>query len=144
MRIRTLALAALLLGGISTIGTPHALAAPAGGGSSLANAAAALESPVIRVQNPRRRGGPGFRGQRGPGPGGRGRRGRGGIGPGGAAAIGVIGAIGTMIAIDAARQRAEADANYDSAVQYCIDTFRSYDLRTRSYLGHDGYRHSCP
>jgi hypothetical protein len=38
---------------------------------------------------------------------------------------------------------------YDSSgapadVNYCIQTFRSYDVRTQTYLGFDGLRHSCP
>lgn len=32
---------------------------------------------------------------------------------------------------------ADADA-------YCFSRFRSYDPRTRTYLGYDGYRHPCP
>jgi BA14K-like protein len=30
------------------------------------------------------------------------------------------------------------------SVQYCMQRFRSYDLSTRTYLGTDGLRHSCP
>jgi hypothetical protein len=30
------------------------------------------------------------------------------------------------------------------AVAYCIRRFRSYDLRSGTYLGNDGYRHPCP
>jgi hypothetical protein len=33
---------------------------------------------------------------------------------------------------------------YDSAVAYCIRRFKSYDPVSRTYLGYDGYRHSCP
>lgn len=29
-------------------------------------------------------------------------------------------------------------------VQYCINRFRSYDPASRTYLGYDGRRHSCP
>jgi BA14K-like protein len=32
----------------------------------------------------------------------------------------------------------------DDAVAYCIQRFKSYDLRTGTYLGFDGYRHPCP
>jgi MFS family permease len=32
----------------------------------------------------------------------------------------------------------------DSAVAYCLRRFRSYDPRSRTYLGYDGYRHPCP
>jgi BA14K-like protein len=30
------------------------------------------------------------------------------------------------------------------AVAYCMQRFRSYDPRSGTYLGHDGYRHPCP
>ena len=30
------------------------------------------------------------------------------------------------------------------AVGYCMQRFRSYDPRSGTYLGNDGYRHSCP
>ena len=30
------------------------------------------------------------------------------------------------------------------AVEYCLSRFRSYDPRTGTYLGYDGYRHPCP
>lgn len=33
---------------------------------------------------------------------------------------------------------------YDDAIAYCIRRFRSYDIRTRTYLGYDGRRHPCP
>jgi hypothetical protein len=32
----------------------------------------------------------------------------------------------------------------DDAVGYCMRRFRSYDPRSGTYLGYDGYRHSCP
>ena len=38
----------------------------------------------------------------------------------------------------------DAYAYDDSGVEYCIQRFRSYDLASRTYLGYDGYRHSCP
>jgi BA14K-like protein len=31
-----------------------------------------------------------------------------------------------------------------AAVRYCIRRFKSYDLRSGTYLGYDGYRHPCP
>ena len=31
-----------------------------------------------------------------------------------------------------------------SAVAYCMDRFRSYDQRSGTYLGNDGFRHPCP
>jgi BA14K-like protein len=30
------------------------------------------------------------------------------------------------------------------AIESCIRRFKSYDLRTRTYLGYDGLRHPCP
>jgi hypothetical protein len=32
----------------------------------------------------------------------------------------------------------------DDAVAYCIQTYRSYDPASGTYLGNDGYRHPCP
>jgi len=32
----------------------------------------------------------------------------------------------------------------DDAVDYCMQTYRSYDPRSGTYLGYDGYRHPCP
>jgi hypothetical protein len=32
----------------------------------------------------------------------------------------------------------------DSAVAYCLRRFKSYDPRSGTYLGYDGYRHPCP
>jgi BA14K-like protein len=32
----------------------------------------------------------------------------------------------------------------DDAVEYCIRRFKSYDPRSGTYLGYDGYRHPCP
>lgn len=29
-------------------------------------------------------------------------------------------------------------------VNYCIQTYKSYNVRTGTYLGYDGQRHSCP
>ena len=30
------------------------------------------------------------------------------------------------------------------SVSYCAQRFRSYDPRTGTYMGYDGYRHPCP
>jgi hypothetical protein len=30
------------------------------------------------------------------------------------------------------------------AVGYCMRRFKSYDPRSGTYLGYDGYRHPCP
>ena len=32
----------------------------------------------------------------------------------------------------------------DDAVGYCMQTYRSYDPRSGTYMGNDGYRHPCP
>jgi len=32
----------------------------------------------------------------------------------------------------------------DDAVAYCMQTYRSYDVRSGTYLGNDGFRHPCP
>ena len=32
----------------------------------------------------------------------------------------------------------------DDAVAYCMQTYRSYDPNSGTYLGNDGYRHPCP
>jgi hypothetical protein len=32
----------------------------------------------------------------------------------------------------------------DDAVAYCMQTYRSYDPASGTYLGNDGYRHPCP
>ena len=29
-------------------------------------------------------------------------------------------------------------------VEYCRQTYRSYDVRSGTYLGYDGLRHACP
>jgi hypothetical protein len=32
----------------------------------------------------------------------------------------------------------------DDAVAYCMQTYRSYDPSSGTYVGYDGYRHPCP
>ena len=32
----------------------------------------------------------------------------------------------------------------DDGVAYCMQTYRSYDPRSGTYLGYDGLRHPCP
>ncbi|MEJ2377948.1 MAG: BA14K family protein [Pseudolabrys sp.] len=32
----------------------------------------------------------------------------------------------------------------DDAVEYCMERFKSYDPRSGTYMGYDGYRHPCP
>jgi len=74
--------------------------------------------------------------QRGRGRGRGGYRGRGNYG----AAIGAgvaVGVIGGMIAADQARR-------YNSAVEYCMQRFRSYNPETGTYIGFDGRERPCP
>ena len=33
---------------------------------------------------------------------------------------------------------------YDDGVAYCMQRYRSYDPRSGTFLGNDGYRHPCP
>lgn len=35
-------------------------------------------------------------------------------------------------------------AYYDDEVSYCMRRFKSYDPRSGTYLGYDGFRHTCP
>jgi hypothetical protein len=37
-----------------------------------------------------------------------------------------------------------APAGGDDSVAYCMQTYRSYDPQSGTYLGNDGYRHPCP
>jgi BA14K-like protein len=37
-----------------------------------------------------------------------------------------------------------ADPNGGDPVAYCLQRFKSYDPRSRTYLGYDGFRHPCP
>ena len=61
---------------------------------------------------------------------------RGSWGPAvGAGVAGLI--IGGALASQAAQAR-------NDAVAYCMQRFRSYDPASGTYLGYDGYRHSCP
>lgn len=39
---------------------------------------------------------------------------------------------------------AEVPAAGGGDVAYCMQTYRSYDPRSGTYLGYDGYRHPCP
>ena len=102
---------------------------------------------VIEVQNRRRgRGGARNAGRGGArnarrGGGRNARRGgggrRGGGNNDGAIAAGILGGLflGAIIANESQRSR---------DVEYCIQKYRSYDPRSGTYLGYDGYRHACP
>jgi hypothetical protein len=37
-----------------------------------------------------------------------------------------------------------ADPSGGDPVSYCLQRFKSYDPRSGTYLGYDGYRHPCP
>jgi hypothetical protein len=61
-------------------------------------------------------------------------------GPGPAIGAGILGfAAGAAIAGAAANSRYSDDGH----VQACLDAYRSYDPRSDTYLGYDGYRHRC-
>jgi hypothetical protein len=36
------------------------------------------------------------------------------------------------------------DGGGDDGVAYCMQTYRSYDPQSGTYMGNDGYRHPCP
>ena len=66
-------------------------------------------------------------------------RGRGGGNVGAGIALGVGAAvIGGAIAASAAQARQQ------QAIDYCMQRYRSYDPRSMTYLGSDGYRRPCP
>lgn len=49
------------------------------------------------------------------------------------------------VALGAAAASAAQNAQSErEAVAYCMQRYRSYDPRTGTYLGYDGYRHPCP
>jgi hypothetical protein len=75
---------------------------------------------------------------RGGGGGGRGRGyGGGNVGAGIALGIGAA-VVGGAIAASAAQARQR------EAIDYCMQTYRSYDPQSMTYVGRDGYRRQCP
>ncbi len=78
---------------------------------------------------------------------GRGYRGRGWYGGGAGVAAGVLGGliVGGILAAPY-YDGPYYDRGYSGgdAVGYCMRRFRSYDPRSGTYVGYDGYRHSCP
>ena len=64
---------------------------------------------------------------------------RGGIGIGAGLAAGAI--IGGALA---ARPYYATPYQSRGAIEYCMSRFKSYDPASGTYLGYDGYRHSCP
>jgi hypothetical protein len=85
---------------------------------------------------------------------GRGYYGRGWYGPGWGVGAGLLGGaiIGGMLASPyyyGSGPYYAAPGYYDEpppgdAVAYCMQRFRSYDPRSGTYLGNDGFRHPCP
>lgn len=133
MNGRTTLLASSFLLGMAALAPLPTAAAPLSGGAALSSSAAMQQEPLLtRVQARRHNGG--RRGGGGHGGGG------GGIDAGGAAALGIIGAIGTLMVIDAARQQQDQS----DAVAYCMQRFRSYNPRTGFYVGFDGRPRRCP
>lgn len=106
-----------------------AAAAPFGAAlsrDSVAQTALGDDSLVMQIQH-----------RRGPRGGHRGGGGR-GNNDGAAVAAGVLGGLllGAIIANETQRS--------NRGVDYCMRRFRSYDPRSGTYLGNDGYRHRCP
>ena len=131
MRLPLSMTAALIGAGLLALPAP-ANAVPLGGAISrnlMSQAQADGNSLVIQVQR-RRGGGGGGGGHR------RDDRRRGGVNSG-AVAAGILGGLllGAIIANEAQRSR---------SVEYCMRRYRSYDPRSGTYLGYDGYRHRCP
>jgi hypothetical protein len=52
-------------------------------------------------------------------------------------------AAGAILGLAAGAILGNAAAN-NNTVAYCSQRFRSYDPRSGTYLGYDGYRHPCP
>jgi hypothetical protein len=52
-------------------------------------------------------------------------------------------AAGAIFGLAAGAILGNAAAN-NNAVAYCSQRYRSYDPRSGTYLGYDGYRHPCP
>jgi Ni/Co efflux regulator RcnB len=63
---------------------------------------------------------------------------------GGAAAAGIIGlAAGAMIANSANQPRYYSGGYGGDYVSYCSNRYRSFNPRTGTYTGYDGYQHRC-
>jgi BA14K-like protein len=139
-RISSLAVAALLAMSIAPFANV-ASAMPAADALAIKNAA---PTNIETVQ---------YRGYYGRGYYGRGYYGRGWYGPGWGVGAGLLGGaiIGGMLAAPYYYGSGPyyAAPGYDGpppgdAVAYCMQRFRSYDPRSGTYLGNDGYRHPCP
>jgi anti-sigma factor RsiW len=53
-------------------------------------------------------------------------------------------AAGAIIGGAIAAGQAQAAQQAQQAHSYCAQRYRSYDPRSGTYLGYDGYRHPCP
>lgn len=136
--ISTKPLAAIVAAAALTFAGATAQAAPLGpstaqGIATAAEAGGATVTPVQYYHHHRRGHYRGYRGDRYHGH----RHHDHDNGAGAAVAGGILGlALGAMIAGSAAQN--------SNSVQYCMNRFRSYDPRSGTYLGYDGYRHPCP
>lgn len=127
MRSALSAMAVVLGAGLLSLPVPAA-AAPISAAltSGMTSQAQTSGEPLLlQVQHRPRGGGPRHGG------------GGGGHNDGGAVAAGILGGLflGAIIANQAQQQ---------NAVDYCMRRYRSYDPRSGTYLGYDGYRHPCP
>jgi hypothetical protein len=61
-------------------------------------------------------------------------------GPGPAIGAGILGFAAGAALAGAARSNG---GDYREHIANCEDVYRSYDVRTDTYLGYDGYRHRC-
>jgi hypothetical protein len=72
-----------------------------------------------------------------------------GFGPGPALGLGILGFAAGAAVAGAARGNdgyyggGYYGGDYRAHVAACEDAYRSYDVRTDTYLGYDGYRHEC-
>jgi hypothetical protein len=152
MRYAHLAIPVVLLGGLLTLSSPPAVAAPDAGAAVLnTQASAPADELFVRTQSRnKQRVAPNNRGGRvGPGPnrGGRSARGGGGGGGGG----GGFGAamMGLGIAAEIASGIAEAEEarqaqSQDDAIAQCARRYRSYDPQTQTYIGKGRRVYNCP
>ncbi len=136
-RLGTLAAAALLAGAMTTSG---AGAAPAVSGATQGIAKA--ESPQIQLV---RSGWGGGRGWHGHWRGHRGGWGWGGVGAGLAAGLLLTSPYWAGYGYGPYYDDYYGGAYaYDDGFARCEATFRSFDPRTGTYMGYDGFRHRCP
>jgi hypothetical protein len=128
MQLWKIVSAAIVVGASSLISLPPAAATPMMSAAGRERLAAGSARPLETVQY--RRGHHGHRHHRWHH---RRHHGTGAAVLGGLAAGAVIG--GAI---------ADSQARANDAVAYCAQRYRSYDPASGTYLGYDGYRHSCP